>query len=39
MPEKAEWTACIQDIADETNLTNKLKEKFKPFDWTLRKQI
>ncbi|ETO31551.1 hypothetical protein RFI_05570 [Reticulomyxa filosa] len=35
-PEKAEWTACIQDVADESNLTSKLKEKFKPYDWTLR---
>ena len=34
IPDRAEWTACIQQTAQETNQTNRLKDKFKPFDWT-----
>ena len=34
IPEKSEWTACIQQTAEETNQTNRLKDKFKSYDWT-----
>ena len=39
IPEKSEWTACIQPQSEEANHTNRVKDAFKPFDWTLSELV
>lgn len=36
MPERADWKVCAMDTAGETQVANRFKNLFKPFDWNLQ---